>query len=284
MSDTQYSGLSPTQRQQFDQNGYIMIENALDEFGLARVQAAYESVQRATETPWRDEVSNGTARPGYGNGPDAHTMFDPYKYDPIFLDIAANPRILPILQEVVGPDVQTMEIVAHCHHAGTQAHTAWHRDWPEWSHPRFVLKAKVFYFLDDQDEEMGCFSLVPGTHKRVERPPREEYINGTLEEMPGLTKITGRAGSAIVWNVLTWHTGLANTSQKDRRILIYGYMPFWVKKWVSSTPPREVIDWADTPLKRQLMGIHAVHGRNVWDRKDIEYLSTHADAAKVHKG
>ena len=207
---------TPDQREHIDEQGFLIVENALEPFGLERVRAAYEDIQRQTETAWADSVRNGTFKGGYGNGPDAHTMGDIHQYDPLFLDIAENPLVLPILKEIVGPDVQTMEMVAHCHHAGTNAHTGWHRDWPAWRHPQFMLKAKVFYFLDDQTPDMGCFSLVPGSHKHDEYPSRTEYVGETLERMPGLKKIVAKAGSAIIWNVLCWHSGLANTSSRDR--------------------------------------------------------------------
>jgi hypothetical protein len=44
-----------------------------------------------------------------------------------------------------------------------------------------------------------------------------------------------------------------------------------------------VLDWADTPERRQLMGIHAVHGRASWDRKDVAYLPEHAELVKAKK-
>ena len=130
---------------------------------------------------------------------------------------------------------------------------------------------------------MGCFSVVPGSHKRDAYPPRDEYIGATLEQMPGMQKIVGSAGSAILWDVTLWHTGTANTSTRDRRILIYGYQPFFVKKWGSDRPPQEVIDWANTPQRRELMGIHAVQGRASWDRKDVAYLPEHEELVKAKK-
>jgi ectoine hydroxylase-related dioxygenase (phytanoyl-CoA dioxygenase family) len=275
--------LTPEQREQIDTQGYLLVENALDPFGLERVQAAYEHVQAKTEPAWRQSLIEGNFKGGYGNGPDAHTMSNPYEYDDLFLDIADNPLLIPILEDVVGENLQAMEIVAHCHHSGTQAHTGWHRDWPAWRHPKYMLKAKVFYFLDDQELDMGCFSLVPGSHLWDEDPPRDQYTGSTLEQMPGMKKMVGRAGSALIWNVVCWHTGLANTSQRDRRLLIYGYMPFWVKKWESQTPPQRIVDWADTPRRRQLMGIHAVQGRASWDRKDVSYLPEHAEMVKAKK-
>ncbi|MCY3902388.1 MAG: phytanoyl-CoA dioxygenase family protein [Caldilineaceae bacterium] len=275
--------LTPELREQIDEHGYLTIENALYPFGLDRVRAAFEAIQRQTEPAWAESIRNGTFKGRYGNGPDAHTMGDSHQYGTIFMDIAENLLVLPILKETVGPDVQTMEMVAHRHPAGADAHTGRHRDRPAWRHSQFMLKAKVFYFLNDQTPDMGCFSLVPGSHKRDANPSRTKYVGETLEQMPGLQKIVGKAGSAIIRNVLCWHSGLANTSPRDRRILIYGYMPFWVKKWGSTPPPQHIVDWADTPHRRQLMGIHAVEGRASWDRKDVPYLPEHAEIAAAKK-
>ena len=131
---------------------------------------------------------------------------------------------------------------------------------------------------------MGCFSLVPGSHKLDDNPDKDKYTRETLEEMPGLTKMVGKAGSVCIWNVICWHTGLANISNKDRRLVIYGYMPFWVKKWEDRQPSEAILNWANTPMRRQMMGIHAVHGRNAWDRTDIARLPEQDDAfAEAHR-
>ena len=91
------------------------------------------------------------------------------------------------------------------------------------------------------------------------------------------------AGDAIIWDVVCWHTGMANTSERDRRLVSYGYRPFFVKKWNASPPPEPLVEWADTPYKRQLLGIHCVNGRRGWDRTDVEYLPEHREIAEVKK-
>lgn len=277
--------LTSEQRERIKKDGYFLIENAIEPIGLERVQKAYERIQERTESAWRQSVKDGTFSGGYGNGPNAHTMSKVGEQNDIFLDLANNPKVIPLLKEIVGPDLQVGSGgVCHCHHAGADAHTAWHRDWAPYTHPEYVIKAKVFYFLDDQEVDMGCFSLVPGTHKLPDAPPKDKYIGSSLEEMPGLVKIVGSAGSAILWNVLCWHTGLANTSQNDRRIVIYGYTPFWIKSGSESDRPKQkIIDWADTPEKRELVGIHAIHGRRAWDRVDVPYLPEHEKIAMEKK-
>lgn len=265
----------------FREHGYVVIENAVEAVGLDRIRAAYEEIQAETAPAWQAMVESGVIKGGYGHGPDAHTMNNIHNHHDLWLDLAMNPRLTPLLRQITGPDVQTMEMVCHCHHAGTQAHTGWHRDWPAWTHPLYTLKTKAFYFLDDQTEDMGCFSLVPGSHHLPDGPPRDRYTGDTLEDMPGLKKITGPAGSVIVWNVLCWHTGLANTSPRDRRIVIYGYQPFWVKKWGHEPPPARIVGWANTPARRQFMGIHAMEGRASWDRKDVPYLPEQLERLKT---
>ncbi|MEM7033056.1 MAG: phytanoyl-CoA dioxygenase family protein [Chloroflexota bacterium] len=276
--------ITQAQREQWDRDGYIILENALEKIGLDRVRAAYEHIEADQAPAWRESVVNGTYGPGYGNGPDAHTMRDIHEYDDVFLDLAANPQVTPIIDDIVGPNFQVMEMICHNHHAGTQAHTGWHRDWPPYIHHKYALKVKVFYFLDDQDEDMGCFTLVPGSQIWEDDPPREKYTRENLTEMPDYKKMVAPAGSAVIWNVVCWHTGLANVSERDRRLVIYGYMPFWVKKWEDRMPSEAILDWADTPIKRQMMGIHAVHGRNAWDRRDVPRLPDQDEAFQGFRG
>ena len=276
--------ITQEQREQWDRDGYIIVPNALDAIGLDRVRAAYERVEADLAPAWRESVLKGTYSGGYGNGPDAHTMNGIYEYDDVFLDLAANPITTPIIEDVIGQNFQVMEMICHNHHGNTNAHTGWHRDWPPYVHPKYALKAKVFYYLDDQEEDMGCFSLVPGSHLLPDDPPRNQYVGKTLTDMPGCKKMVVPAGSAVVWNVICWHTGTANTSTRDRRTVIYGYMPFWVKKWEERMPPQAILNWANTPIRRQMMGIHAVYGRHAWDRKDVARLPDQDEAFKGHKG
>jgi len=94
-------------------------------------------------------------------------------------------------------------MIAHNHPADTDAHIEWHRDWPPWNHPTQILKAKVFYYLDDITDDMGPFSIVPGSHTRPDDPPGSansfaqnpstqapSYTGSELGNMPQMKKIT----------------------------------------------------------------------------------------------
>ena len=137
--------LTQDQRTHFRQQGYVLVPNALGEIGLEKVRSAYEQIRQTTEPDWRQALADGSYRHQgvYGHGPAAHVMLDIDRHDPLFLDMANNPQLIPILEQLVGPDLQITEMIAHVHPAGTEAHIEWHRDWPPWSHPTQVLKAKV---------------------------------------------------------------------------------------------------------------------------------------------
>jgi ectoine hydroxylase-related dioxygenase (phytanoyl-CoA dioxygenase family) len=278
-----FPGLTDAQRAQYRKHGYLLIENAAEPIGLERIQASFERRESETKDEWEEMVASGKFTGGYGNGPNAHTIRPEWDWDTTILDLAYNPKIIPLVQDVVGPDFQVMEMLYHNHHAGAAAHTGWHRDWPTWRHPLYTLKIKVFYAVEDIDEDMGCFSLVPGTHLNDDGPPKDRYKGETLEDMPGFRKMTMKAGDAVLWDVTCWHSGLANTSDRDRKLVIYGYMPFFVKKWNADRPAQALVEWADTPMKRQLLGIHCVHGRKGWDRTDVDYLPEHVAIAAAKK-
>ena len=73
--------VTDAQLSQFREQGYVLIENALDPFGLGRVRAAYENVQRQTEPAWREMLRSGVIKGGYGHGPDAHTMSGTHEFE-----------------------------------------------------------------------------------------------------------------------------------------------------------------------------------------------------------
>jgi ectoine hydroxylase-related dioxygenase (phytanoyl-CoA dioxygenase family) len=283
IAEETYPGLSEEQRAHYDEHGYIIIENAAEPIGTENIQENFHRAEADGRADWEAMLASGEFKGGYGNSENAHTIKTDFDWDTTILDLANNPKMIPMVSEVVGPDYQVMEMLYHNHHSGTKAHTAWHRDWPPWKHPQFTLKAKCFYAVEDIGEDQGCFSLVPGTQNNPEGPPKDTYTRENLTDMPGHKKMTMKAGDAILWDVTCWHTGMANTSDRDRKLVIFGYMPFFIKKWNASPPSPALVEWADTPLKRQLLGIHCVNGRRGWDRTDVEYLPEHKAIAEAKK-
>ena len=165
----------------------------------------------------------------------------------------------PLMEQVVGSDIQVIGIQARTYPPAKESYTRWHKDCPPFDHPQYVLKSKLFYYLFDVEENGGCTSFVPGKHKSLEDIPKFD----TPEEMPDHVKMTARAGTAVIFDTRLWHTAMTNLSQNARICLIYNYAPFWFKQYAGTIEQAQRLEHRiENPMRRQLLGIERVAGGN----------------------
>ncbi|HYG74914.1 MAG TPA: phytanoyl-CoA dioxygenase family protein [Planctomycetota bacterium] len=81
--------------------------------------------------------------------------------------------------------------------------------------------ADAAFMLDDFSPENGATRLVPGSHRWQTRP--EHVMKSTSDDHPEQIIVTAPAGTVLVYNGHTWHSGTLNTSGKRRRAL-FPYM------------------------------------------------------------
>jgi ectoine hydroxylase-related dioxygenase (phytanoyl-CoA dioxygenase family) len=199
--------LTDAQRIAFETNGFLTIENALDEAELRGVRAAADRVEQT----WRADPS----LPGIRK---------------------------PELEEVITP--------------GT--HAGWHHDVGLRGvyHPLSVLMVKVFYLLSDVNADSGGTAMIPGSH----RLPMDFAFPAVDDpkQMPGAVQMTGRAGTAYLFNGRVYHCAVNNESDHTRRVLIYNYGHLWMKVWPLYEPSERLLQEARAsgdPVRMQLLGI-----------------------------
>ena len=125
--------MTPEQRESFDTNGYVMIENAIEGEDLERVQKVFLEGQAETRAKWE---ADGCPR-GFFDIPNI------LERDDIFLDLMHYQSTFPVMEEVIGPDIQLMGIQARTYPPNPTSYTNWHKDCPPWSHPQYALKSKL---------------------------------------------------------------------------------------------------------------------------------------------
>ncbi len=266
--------LSDAERKFFDEQGYFKAEGVLEGEDLVRVQEEFARVEAQTQEDWRRQVEGEPDYNAYGMGETAHVVFPVAPHGDVFVDLLEHPGTMSIAEAFLGPDVQMSDNALHVKPVGTKSHTRWHRDSPTWFHAEAegwseedrwawermracetpFLKIKIFFFVDDVDEETAPFSVVPGTHK-VDVDTVPQYDN--LEDMPDNVRLVGKAGDAILWNGCIWHTAMDNTDTKARRMLLYNYTHFGMKQHPPCIPRGEFVDYVRrrSPLCRQLFGL-----------------------------
>lgn len=125
-------------------------------------------------------------------------------------DLVCDPRLLAVVQGMLGPYVQVSVVAMFDLLPGAKAQGL-HRDdglWPiPRPHPPFVANSVIA--VDDFTIENGATMLVPKSHEwhdePVRQPPDVEPI-----------QVEMLAGSMLIWTGALWHGGGANRSDHSR--------------------------------------------------------------------
>lgn len=109
----------------------------------------------------------------------------------------------------------------------THQQSEFHQDYRRWMNG-FNVSFNAFLMIDEFTLDNGATYVVPGTHL-CEQKPSAEYMNRYGEQ------VTGRAGSAVIFNSRLWHRGGANRTAQPRRAINMQYTPPYVRQQVDYT-------------------------------------------------
>jgi hypothetical protein len=236
--------MTPEQRIQFENQGFLHLPGVIPPALVARVQKAFDTAAGEYE------ARHGVGTQGFYDIPDILDV------DDCFVDLADLPSMMPVLLEAIGPDIQLNHTHARVFPPG-KTHTApWHSDLVDivgidLAHsPHFFVK--VHYYFEDLAPNQGCLAFLPGTHRLPADVPRP--VIDDIERSAAVKKIVPKAGDAVLFNVHLLHMALDNTSSRTRKSLIYAYSHFWLKNYANAVPA-DLERLATTPLRKQLFGV-----------------------------
>src|SRR5262245_53880178 len=215
------------QRARFEEDGYLIVPNALTSGELVSVREA----ARVAEAQWRADL----ALPGVRRT-DLEQVLGIMEHGPVLLDLLEHPRIFPLVRELLGPDVMMLDHDYFMTPPGAEIPYGWHFDFamPAVDHPRSLLMVKVFYVLEDIPENGGATLVLPRSHRT---PLETEMPNAEVpEDLPGAVKMALPAGSAYLITGRTYHSAGNNRSDRYRHLLIYTYGHKWMRMWDEYRP------------------------------------------------
>jgi ectoine hydroxylase len=249
--------LTDAQRLFWETNGYLLIEDALTLEEVARFRRAAD----AAEERWRNHPEMIGSRI-----PEFEEIEGILEYDPLFLDLIDHPRVFPLIWEVIGPDVQLLDHAYYITPPGglVKGH-AWHTDLGKRIfgvyQPRSTLMVRAIFALEDIPAHGGATLLLPGSHRFTAdvRIPAVQWP----EEMPGAVRLTCKAGAAYFYNGNLLHSPGNNKSVSTRRVFLFNYGHRWMRMWKGHEPSEWLKSQADTPMRRQLLGMwRAYYGKD----------------------
>ena len=239
--------MTDEQRTHFDEQGYLLVEDAIDDDLLGRLVEAGDRV-------------DAQERAAKGMEPDAlMSKFRTIVEDDAFLELLDNPKTFPLLWDILGWNIQ--HYISHLIYYPPEGKGAvdlkpggWHQDGGrpihemERPHPRLSLKV-AFWLSDIDAEDRGGIRIIPGSHRRDELPDRQS--DGGDHE--GALQVRVKAGTAVFFDRRMWHSRGVNTSDRTRKVIFLGYSYRWLRGLDYNVMPDEILEKCD-PVRRQLLG------------------------------
>lgn len=154
-------------------------------------------------------------------------------------DMATNPRILDLVEDLIGPDIVVWGTHFFCKMPGDGKAVAWHQDATYWPlTPTRTVTAWIA--IDDADAGNGAMRVIPGSHRHGAlpvRPSRSEDNNVLWEQSDGWERFgapasfTWRAGQCTLHSDLLLHGSEPNRSDRRRCGLTVRYAAAEVRSW-----------------------------------------------------
>ena len=264
--------MTEEQRNDFEEDGFIVLENFLTAEETKRLSDAAEEVV-------------GKIQKEKGMPPETHFQVrNALARHDAFLDLIDHPRMLPLVVDAIGWNIQIR--TSHLDYRppypeGMKAgdvgvgggedqeagyrNVSWH---PDLASPHIFegpsldgrlpfMEIKVFYTLFDMTESnCGNLWLSPGSHKRT---PQELKDMGRRVPEDESVELKLPAGSAVLWRTATWHCVGPNLSQKTRKIMHVGYHWRWLRPTDYIQQDPDLVE-RSSPIRRQLLGAMATWG------------------------
>ena len=167
--DDKHPALTDEQRRRFDEDGFFLVEDALTPAETAELLAVVDARYAAHK------------RERHLGDDEAFQMRNVAATDPVFLRLVDHPRILPLVVDLMGVNVQLRTSHAHvrppqseevaAHQLGApDSFFPWHSDGPNFGWPRVqgllpFMEMKVGYYLTDLTRpNSGEICVVRGSH------------------------------------------------------------------------------------------------------------------------
>jgi len=202
----------------FDLQGYLVVENALDERQVAQLDAVLEG--RIAEDAAQEDST--------------HRFGGLLEWGKTYRDLIDNPTMVPYLEAVLGDQFRLdhvyLDVIrlglspigANLHGGGAPFKPS---QYYHYHNGRMYNGLTVVaYNLRDVGPEDGGFGCVPGSHKsNLSFPAQWRNMDEGLPSC--VRRVTGKAGTAIVFTEALTHGALPWKGDGERRTIFYKYSP-----------------------------------------------------------
>jgi ectoine hydroxylase-related dioxygenase (phytanoyl-CoA dioxygenase family) len=211
--------ISAEQARSFDEMGYFVLEDAIEEKERAAIVAEIDPWEARVEERLREQGGRGNISRAGELTFTTHLV----RKAALLRRFCSGPPFVDLAHDLLGPDVRLYWDQAVYKKPGTEAPFPWHQDnGYGFVEPQAYLTCWIA--LTDATETNGCPWIVRGIHRQGTLAHRRTELGLVcLEDPPGAVAAPARAGSIVVFSSLTPHATGANRSQEIRKAYIVQY-------------------------------------------------------------
>jgi phytanoyl-CoA hydroxylase len=203
---------------EYERDGYLLVPGVFD---AGEVEEMRDAIARILATVEGTAADRNHRWSGVDETLQLKGFHDLQYHDAVFARMVAHPRLVAVLTDLIGPNVQLHHSKMLVKPPEQGAPFPMHQDQPYFPHERHSLVAASVH-LDDTDEENGCLHVVPGSHRLgpLEATGDAHTVDYPLES--GVPCPAG-AGDVLFFNYLTIHGSGTNRSTRTRRNVLFQY-------------------------------------------------------------
>jgi phytanoyl-CoA hydroxylase len=203
---------------EYERDGYLLVPGVFDAGEVEEMRDAIARILASVEGTAADRNHRWS---GVDETLQLKGFHDLQYHDAVFTRMVAHPRLIEVLTDLIGPNVQLHHSKMLVKPPEEGAPFPMHQDYPYFPHERHSVLAASIH-LDDTDEENGCLHVIPGSHKLgpLEAVGEAHTVDYPLESG---TPCPAGAGDVLFFNYLTIHGSGVNRSTRTRRNVLFQY-------------------------------------------------------------
>lgn len=230
------AALNERQRKFFWENGYLVVENAVSDDLLKRLQADFSSwVEKSRRHDGAyGETLDGRPRFDLETGhsaerPALRRVNAPIEISEAYYEATTDSLMTDCIADLIGPDVKLHHTKINSKLPGAATLVKWHQDFPFTPHSNDDLVTALL-MVDDVTEENGPLEVAARTHRGpLHGLWHDGKFTGAVDDaiaaecQAQASLCTGQAGSVCLMHTRLLHGSTANRSDRPRTLHISVY-------------------------------------------------------------
>jgi ectoine hydroxylase-related dioxygenase (phytanoyl-CoA dioxygenase family) len=193
------------ERRQLDEQGFVVLENAMGGDLLRELRARIHEVS---------EVEGDRAGSEFRIEAHAHRLANLVDKGEVFRRAIVLPRVVECVRHVLGPQMKLSSLNARSADPHGDVPQPLHVDMSALADEHGYWVCNTIWMLDDFTTENGATRVIPGSHTWGRRP--QEALENPVAPHPQEVLVVGKAGSIAVMNAHAWHGGTVNRTPAPR--------------------------------------------------------------------